>query len=227
VSERGANSTPANASSPVPSSAEGAVAERRPRITLNDLDASEIQDLADSIGLTHETLERLQSLRDQVHQTLDEEFSVVADDLVQLRMLLSDAAAKLSGTFRTVTASSEAMRTTIAGVQGTPDMQVLQRINQIATEMTSTTGQTIQSLQFEDMATQLLQHVDRKLTVISRLAKDMAVINPTASSVPPLIRIDQFDELFARLESYRTELKVATRKVVQQQSLDSGDIELF
>ena len=34
-------------------------------------------------------------------------------------------------------------------------------------------------------------------------------------------------DLFAMLESYRSELTIATRKVVQQESLESGDIELF
>jgi hypothetical protein len=86
---------------------------------------------------------------------------------------------------------------------------------------------TIQSLQFEDMATQLLQHVDRKLGVLARLSKDMAVINPSIASVPPLLRTEELDRLFEKLAGYRTELAVSTRKVVQQESLESGDIELF
>jgi methyl-accepting chemotaxis protein len=193
----------------------------------HELDAAKLAELTDYLGLTQEALERLQCLRDQVHETLNDEFNIVATDLTQLRRLLSDAAEKLSGTFRVVTASSEDMRTTIAQVQDVADIAVLRRISEIAGEMTSTTGQTIQSLQFEDMATQLLQHVDKKLAVLARFAKDMAVINPTTARVPPLLRSEQLDELFARLASYRNELTVATRKVVQQESLESGDIELF
>ena len=71
------------------------------------------------------------------------------------------------------------------------------------------------------------EFIDRKLCVLSRLARDMTSINPTIASVPPLLCAEELDELFARFAGYRTELAVATRKVVQQESLDSGDIELF
>jgi hypothetical protein len=73
----------------------------------------------------------------------------------------------------------------------------------------------------------LLQHVDRKLAVLARLAQDMAVITPAAAAGSSPHGEEQLDELFALLERYRAELSHNTRKVVQQQSLDSGDIELF
>jgi methyl-accepting chemotaxis protein len=191
------------------------------------MDDEKLRAITDYMSASPEALERTQALREQVHQILNDEFIVVATDLGQLRRILADAAEKLSGTFRVVTASSEELRTTIATVKGTADAEVLSRISEIAGEMTSTTGITIQSLQFEDMATQLLQHVDRKLSVLARLARDMAVINPTMPSVPTLLRTGELDELFARLAGYRTELAVTTRKVVQQESLESGEIELF
>ena len=194
---------------------------------VGELDQSQIEAITQYLGLTTETLERLQRLREQVTETLNDEFSVVAADLAQLRGILGDAAEKLSGTFRVVTTGSEELRRTIGQVVESPSPEVLARLAQIAEEMTSTTGTTIQSLQFDDMAAQLLQHVNRKLDVLARLAKDMAVINPTSANAPPFVRPEQLDELFAMLERYRTELTVATRKVVQQQSLESGDIELF
>ena len=66
-----------------------------------------------------------------------------------------------------------------------------------------------------------------ELCVLARLSKDMAIINPTTARVPPLLRTQQLDELFAKFEGYRNELSIGTRKVVQQESLESGDIELF
>jgi hypothetical protein len=191
------------------------------------MDAGRLRAISDYLDMTPEALERLQTLRQLVHELLNDEFLVVASDLGQLRRILADAAEKLSGTFRVVTAGSEDMRTTVAGVHGATDVDVLRRIGEIAARMTSTTGMTVQSLQFEDMATQLLQHVDRKLAVLARLVKDMAVINPTLASVPPLLPAGELDELFARLAAYRAELAVGTRKVVQQESLEPGDIELF
>lgn len=194
---------------------------------LPDADAHQVEAIANYLGLTPETIERLQLLREQVTRTLNDEFGIVAADLNQLRSILSDAATKLSGTFRVVTASSDDLRRTIREVRSTADLPALERLNEIADEMTSTSGATVQSLQFEDMATQLLQHVDRKLVVLAALAQDMAIINPTAASVPPMIGAEQLDGLFAKLDDYRNKLELGTRKVVHQQSLESGDIELF
>ena len=195
--------------------------------TPHEMDAAQVEAIASYLGLTRETLERLQTLREQVTVILNEEFGIVATDLNQLRGILSDAAGKLSGTFRTVTASSDELHRTVNLVRQSPDPATLRRLEEIAETVASTSGTTIQSLQFEDMATQLLQHVDRKLTILASLASEMAVINPTSASVPPLLRPEQLDALFSRLDQYRNELTVATRKVVQQQSLESGDIELF
>jgi len=199
------------------------IANREPQ----DLEANPVDAIANYLGLSPEAIERLQLLREQVTSTLNAEFAIVATDLNQLRGILSDAASKLSGTFRVVNASSDDLRRTIAQVRNVEDVPALQRLNEIANEMTSTSGTTVQSLQFEDMATQLLQHVDRKLVVLANLAQEMAVINPTTPTVPPYLDAVQLDLLFARLEAYRTELSVSTRKVVQQNSLESGDIELF
>lgn len=193
----------------------------------HELDAAQVEAIANYLGVSQEMFERLQLLREQVTSTLNQEFAIVASDLEQLRSILSDAAGKLSGTFRVVTASSDELRRTLGAIHETSEMPVLRRLMDIAEEMSSTSGQTVQSLQFEDMASQLLQHVDRKLGVLASLAKDMAVLNPTASRVPPHLRVDQLDELFALLDRYQTELTVSTRKVVQQQSLDEGDVELF
>ncbi len=179
------------------------------------------------LGVTPEALERLQSLRDQLQEMVNHEFSVVASDLVQLRRLLSDAAEKLSGTFQVVTASSADLHATIANMPAGADPASLQRIRDLTGNIASTTGTTIQSLQFEDMATQLLQHVDRKLAILARLSRDMSVLNPTGTGVPPLLHAQQLVTLFTKFESYRTELAAASRKVVQQESLESGDIELF
>jgi len=192
-----------------------------------EVDQAQIEAISQYLGLTQETVERVQQLREQVTETLNDEFSVVASDLAQLRGILGDAAEKLSGTFRVVTASADDLRRTLEQVRDTPELPMLERLGEIAAEMAATTGTTVQSLQFDDMAAQLLQHVNRKLDVIARLSKDMAVINPTAAHVPPFLRGDQLDELFATLERYRNELTVTTRKVVQQQSLESGDVELF
>lgn len=189
--------------------------------------ASQDEALAQYLGLSREVSERLQLLREEVHASLNEEFRIITADLDQLRGILTDAAQKLSGAFRVVAAGTQEMNQALNGASGGPEAGSLAALARIVEGMNATAGTTIQSLQFEDMATQLLQHVDRRLRMVHDLSVEMSVINPSANRTPPFLAPMELDALFDRLEYYRNELRVATRKVVQQQSLDSGDIELF
>ena len=187
----------------------------------------EAEALAHYLGVSREVHERLQLLREEVHASLNDEFRVVATDLEQLRGLLTDAARKLSGAFRVINESTGELNNAIVRIAKHPDEDSLVVLNGIADGMNATVGTTIQSLQFEDMATQLLAHVNRRLHTVHEFSVEMSVVNPTASRTPPFLTPGELDSLFARLEHFRNELRISTRKVVQQQSLDSGDIELF
>lgn len=186
-----------------------------------------IQELAAVIGQAPELHEKLQQLRGEVHVTLHDEFDCVAADLEQLRSLLTDAALKLSMAFREMTGSSQELQATVQKISATPELPMLKRLTEIADGMTTTTGLTVQSLQFEDMATQLLAHVNKRLVILEAFAKDMAVLNPPAQGSPLMLAPHVIDELTRTLQRYRTALAGANHKAVQQQSLDSGDIELF
>lgn len=190
-------------------------------------DAEQVEAIARYLSTSRELTERLQLLREGVHETLNDQFQIVAGDLEQLRGLLGDAAQKLSATFRVITAGTNEMGGVLEAAMGDTPTAALQRIREITGDMTSTTGSTIQSLQFEDMATQLLAHVNRRLNVLQQFSKEMAIINPSSNQLPPFLTTQELDVLFETLARHRSLLQNDVRKAVQQQSLDSGDIELF
>lgn len=190
-------------------------------------DAAQVEAIAKYLESSREMIERLQLLREGVHDTLNEQFQIVASDLEQLRGILGDAAGKLSSTFRVITASTLEMGKALDAVEAGATGGSFARIREITTDMTSTTGTTIQSLQFEDMATQLLAHVNQRLIVLQKFSKDMSILNAGSNHVPPFLTAEELDEAFASLDRHRDLLRNDVRKAVQQQSLDSGDIELF
>lgn len=69
-------------------------------------DAEQVEAIARYLSASRELTERLQLLREGVHETLNDQFQIVAGDLEQLRGLLGDAAQKLSATFRVITAGT-------------------------------------------------------------------------------------------------------------------------
>ena len=174
-----------------------------------------------------EVRERLYLLRDEVHTTLHSEFNTTAGDLEQLRGILADAAGKLSTAFCEMTDSLSALVRLIDAAQSGAGPVPLGAIAAIAVDINSRTSSTVQSLQFEDMATQLLQHVSRRLATLELFSKDMSILHPHPDNPMAALTDEVLDDLFRRLDAHRTELLAVGRKTVQQQSLDSGGIELF
>lgn len=174
-----------------------------------------------------EVRERLYLLRDEVHTTLHGEFDTTAVDLDQLRGILADAAQKLSTAFCEMTGSLSALVRLIDAAQSGAGPVPLGAITAIAVDINSRTSSTVQSLQFEDMATQLLEHVGRRLATLELFSKDMSILHPHPDNPMAALTDEVLDDLFRRLDAHRTELLAVGRKTVQQQSLDSGGIELF
>lgn len=190
-------------------------------------DAAQVEAIAKYLESSRDMIERLQSLREGVHQTLNEQFQIVAGDLEQLRGILGDAASKLSTTFRVITSGTRDMQAALDEALSSHETDPLIRIREITSDMTSTTGSTIQSLQFEDMASQLLAHVNRRLSALQQFSKEMAILNAGSNDLPPFLTQEELDAAFVSLARHRDLLQNDVRKAVQQQSLDSGDIELF
>ncbi|MBI5170875.1 MAG: hypothetical protein HZA61_15405 [Candidatus Eisenbacteria bacterium] len=190
-------------------------------------DAAQAEAIARYLESSRDLIDRLQSLREGVHDTLNEQFQIVAGDLEQLRAILGDAAIKLSSAFRVITTSAGQMRCALDEAAAADGSDPFVRLREITSEMTSTTGTTIQSLQFEDMASQLLAHVNHRLGALQQFSKEMSILNAGSNHLPPYLTEKELDAAFANLARHRDLLRNDVRKAVQQQSLDSGEIELF
>lgn len=172
-----------------------------------------------------ERARQIHALRDQVNLTLNREFLSVTDDLEQLRSLLSDAAERLSGAFRDMTHASGEIADLVRKSGGNGDEARVEEVAQAAARIAGNAGSTIQSLQFEDMATQLLAHVRRRLDLVEAFSKDMAALSLDTVKTP--LHADALSRLANVIECYQLEMAEMRRKAIQQESLDAGAIELF
>lgn len=180
--------------------------------------AAEDGDFAERARVIH-------ALRDQVNLTLNREFLSVTDDLEQLRSLLSDAASRLSTAFREMTHASGDIADLVRKSGQDGNAQAVEEVVQAAARIAGNAGSTIQSLQFEDMATQLLAHVRRRLDLVEAFSKDMAALSLDTVKTP--LHNDALTRLANVIECYQLEMTEMRRKAIQQESLDAGAIELF
>mgnify|MGYP000692170309 CR=1 FL=1 len=105
---------------------------------------------------------------------------------------------------------------------------IIEKTQQSSQQISVMVNQAVTSLQFEDMCTQLLAHISRRIAAVGELSGlvdelHIARMNPSL--------LDDYRESLSKLEATLLLLKPKIASVqhqaVSQQDLDEGDIELF
>ena len=94
----------------------------------------------------------------------------------------------------------------------------LDDVSSFASKVSDSTDAAIRSMQFEDMVTQILQHIDARNTRVRGLFDQLQDEMNKSSGLDDLDRI---------LDMLRGSDANQPRKVVEQESMEAGDIELF
>ncbi|MGQ0646684.1 MAG: hypothetical protein ACT4P7_03875 [Gemmatimonadaceae bacterium] len=170
--------------------------------------------------------ERADVLHREVHDVLQEEFAATLRDLQQLRSLLGDATGKLSQAFHTMLGQARAQSRAVQGLGTATGTDAARDVRALAEEITRGSMLVVQSLQFEDMASQLLAHVDRRLVWLETFARHAAPLHSAVANDIVGLTHGEFTDVERRLAAHRAE-RMVNRQAVQQASLDEGDIELF
>lgn len=178
--------------------------------------------------VAHEDLlQRAQDLHREVQGALQHGFGETLADLQQLRGLLGDATTKLSAAFQAMIHQARSQQVAAARLEADVGAGGAREIRQLAEEITRGSLLVVQSLQFEDMANQLLQHVDRRLGWLEQFARDAAPLHSAVSLGVVGLTPEDFGAVEASLARQRDDLRGWRHKAVQQESLDEGDVELF
>lgn len=171
--------------------------------------------------------ERVSSLHLAVAESLESQFGSTLFDLQQLRNMLVDATGKLSLAFQLMVRQSREQGELARRLRAETDAPIAREIESLAGEISKGAGLVVQSLQFEDMASQLLQHVDKRIGWLGQFARDASLLQTAVRDNMVGMSYTEFLEVEERLAELRMQLVHWDRKVVQQQSLEEGDIELF
>ena len=154
----------------------------------------------------------------------------VETDLRQTELLLEEAIEKLTTSFMAIHAAVDDRQGTIdmmlAG--GTPSAEDSQRLGAMSGEIGVHVNAAITSMQFQDMTSQLL---DRTLKRVSGLRDFLDTVGAHGEYILPDSGSEEIVDLLGKvsmaLAIQSLELRSALRKAVNQQHLESGDIELF
>jgi hypothetical protein len=154
----------------------------------------------------------------------------VETDLRQTELLLEEAIDKLTTSFMAIhTAVGErqdSINRLLAG--GTPSAEESARLGGMSGEIGVHVNSAITSMQFQDMTSQL---IDRTLKRVSGLRSFLGTLGEHGAAITAECDSEEIVELLGKvsmaLAIQSLELRSVLRKAVNQQHLESGDIELF
>ncbi|WP_426107029.1 chemotaxis protein [Massilia sp. TSP1-1-2] len=154
----------------------------------------------------------------------------VETDLIQTGLLLEEAIDKLTGSFMAIHNAVGSRQDTIdlllAG--GTPSADESARLGGMSGEVGEHVNMAITSMQFQDMTSQL---IERTIKRVGGLRDFLGTLGAHGAVVAPESGSEEIVELLGKvsmaLAIQSLELRSVLRKAVNQQHLESGDIELF
>ena len=154
----------------------------------------------------------------------------VETDLVQTTILLAEAIERLGANFldlhASLTSQEEQIRIIVSG--GLIQNESVERLAQIQSDISLHINRAVTSLQFQDLTSQLISRTVQRSAGLREL---LCTLDIVGNVIPNDGGIDEISvvlsEITAKLEQQSVELKSLLRKTVNQQDLNSGDIELF
>jgi hypothetical protein len=154
----------------------------------------------------------------------------VETDLIQTELLLEEAIDKLTRSFmaihQAVAARQDGIDLLLAG--GTLSTEEIARMKGMSGEIGVHVNSAITSMQFQDMTSQL---IDRTLKRVSGLREFLATLGAHGAAITPEYGSEEIVDLLVKVSTalaiQSLELRSVLRKSVNQQHLESGDIELF
>ena len=105
-----------------------------------------------------------------------------------------------------------------------------EEISELSTAVGRQVGQAVTSLQFQDMATQVLGHVNSRVDVLSSVLDQLATLPLAARGRQDDLSLDcakRLEQFHQGLDAATALIEQAQHSPVSQQSLSEGEIELF
>jgi methyl-accepting chemotaxis protein len=104
----------------------------------------------------------------------------------------------------------------------------LESVSAISESISGNVGVAVRSLQFEDMTRQLLESMERRITLANTLSdRLLAVFTKMALESADHCGHDVVEKIEELRTEVEAELKAASHKAIAQQSMGSGEAELF
>lgn len=179
-----------------------------------------------SVAASSDGANRVRDVKHEVRMTLEREFYAAQDGLVRANRITSEAAGRLVQAFTQLRSATLSLQEILTCHETTMPAELHGELTGLF-QMLSTTGSlATEGLQFDDLASQLLHEVDLRLRGLHALTDSIAAPLTDGEGRPACPSGSSLDELVRLLRGGRDEL-TKVQPIVQQHSLDPGEVDLF
>ncbi len=130
----------------------------------------------------------------------------------------------------TVTLSAKAriedMMTTLDALDNKRTEQI-NKLSALTGQIETTVGAAVRSLQFEDLAQQLIEHIQNNTGRFQTLLDELTIGIELVGTGTNNTLTDELNHAIKRVEDMQSQWHASSHKSVAQQSMDEGEIELF
>lgn len=158
----------------------------------------------------------------------------INDITMSVKTTLQDALKKVSGVVAADTDMARDSKTKVGDIStrmlqlNDKTQQVINGSGNVSQSIAGLVNQAVTSLQFEDMCSQLSQHINKRLDNINELTEIIRALQQAQTQPDNIGQCRQMLTVVKQqAESLQPKIAATEHKSVTQQSLDSGDIELF
>lgn len=187
--------------------------------------------------------QKTQVLFNDMEGEFDTQFSEVKRELAQLRTLLEDAINKLLTCFTAIESQTRQQHSLSLGLIdcNSPEIAAASEINMskealieqldtISEQTEQNVRSAITSLQFQDMATQIIAHVRNRVDSLESIMKSISNVHMTQNRHDP----DSLSDFVQNLNHFKRAIDEASEVIakakynpVSQTHMEAGDIDLF
>lgn len=144
----------------------------------------------------------------------------------EARAMVAEVAAKDMNVAIKAKGNVDEMIDHISGLNRTIS-ETLQRVAAIGAEVQSSVDTAVRGLQFEDLTRQLVEYIARELGSVRGLLTELGAAGEPGSETACLRLRERIAEQAQLLDRTRLHLDTRPGRVVLQQSMDAGEVELF
>lgn len=181
------------------------------------IEAAQAGDVGRGFAIVADEVRKLSGRSKEFSSFIKEHLKAVTDSVKGAETSITEMASKDMNFALKAKQDVEAMTTSMQALSSNRDAAI-SKVSELSSQIQMHSHMGVMSLQFQDLTSQLLKHLEKRGMVLLAL-------NPVLNELPS--HIDHPEQILMNLQRVTEDAKLLDHNPVSQQAMDSGSVDLF